>query len=590
MEITIFVSYSHYDKSYLADNNLVGYLKGLEQEEGVKFWSDELIITGDKWDDEIKNKIKESDIAIVLVSQKFLDSPYCVNVEIRAFLEKSRNEGLIIFPIILDPCDWQSHEWLKTRQFRPKEGKNILEHFNKRATRTRLFYNIRKDLKMQIQRIRNQKETSAIPQKEKISHEKKLPKLKKRIKIKKKVRIHELLKELNVNFAYITECLKTEGIFVNNPLSTITTDDAELIRKKIKGEKQPKKISINYDQILKKASYANAISASPDGSLLVTLHANRTVHLWPIHYLSHHKVVPLTNSDGYLISSAIRGDSMGWELIIGLTNKLERWLVSKEFNLTLKKVIPIEDLVHVQFSEDGSLLLVISSNGQVEVISVNDWKLKFKFQCSEKLRIGSFCFGNSFIIAGSDLGKIFIWNLEINKLVVSKDFHNGKPVTSLIGISSKPHFISTGEDGNFKFCKCTDGTLIKETFLKEAIICASKIKSKDLIFLGLNNNRIASQSIVWPKVHWIELLQSLPAAMTTVNNNKIYIVVSNYGRTIEIRDIENGKCIVSLIGFNTADWLAITHDNQFIGEGYEKYFDDQGKILKFNPEIFQSFI
>ncbi len=31
MEITIFVSYSHFDESYLADDNLMGFLKGLRR-------------------------------------------------------------------------------------------------------------------------------------------------------------------------------------------------------------------------------------------------------------------------------------------------------------------------------------------------------------------------------------------------------------------------------------------------------------------------------------------------------------------------------------------------------------------------------
>ena len=78
-KIMILVTYSHADAPYLGKNSLLGYLRGLEKD-NVEFWTDREIKAGELWDDVIKAKIQEADIALVLVSQAFLDSDYCQNV------------------------------------------------------------------------------------------------------------------------------------------------------------------------------------------------------------------------------------------------------------------------------------------------------------------------------------------------------------------------------------------------------------------------------------------------------------------------------------------------------------------------------
>ncbi|MDH3603304.1 MAG: toll/interleukin-1 receptor domain-containing protein, partial [Candidatus Tectomicrobia bacterium] len=119
--INIFVSYSHDDSTYLGDNSLLGYLKGLENDR-IEFRTDRQIRVGELWDEVIKTRIQDSHIALVLVSQSFLDSAYCQDVEIKNFLAAKS----YLFPIILSPCEWQRHEWLRSRQFLPG-GKQTIE-------------------------------------------------------------------------------------------------------------------------------------------------------------------------------------------------------------------------------------------------------------------------------------------------------------------------------------------------------------------------------------------------------------------------------------------------------------------------------
>jgi predicted ATPase/class 3 adenylate cyclase len=162
LPVRIFVSYSHSDAEYLGETSLLGFLHGLERE-GAEFWIDERIAAGDKWDDEIRSRISQSDIALVLVSQRFLDSAYCTNVEIAGFLDRSRGSGLIIVPVILSPCEWERHSWLSSTQYLPSSGETIEEHYLDPGTRKRLFLTIRSNLRERIEKLRQARQARPEP-------------------------------------------------------------------------------------------------------------------------------------------------------------------------------------------------------------------------------------------------------------------------------------------------------------------------------------------------------------------------------------------------------------------------------------------
>jgi formylglycine-generating enzyme required for sulfatase activity len=151
--IRIFISYSHQDERYLEDTSLIGYLRTLEDEQ-VEFWSDEAITVGNKWDDEIKGEIAKAHIALVLVSQKFLMSPYIRKVEVSRFIQKSEEGGLVIFPVMLSRCEWKRHKWLKNRKFIPEGDKTIEEHFTASGKRKSLYYDILQHLRKHITKLR----------------------------------------------------------------------------------------------------------------------------------------------------------------------------------------------------------------------------------------------------------------------------------------------------------------------------------------------------------------------------------------------------------------------------------------------------
>lgn len=153
MQVNVFVSYSHKDREYLGDEELLGFLRGLEKE-GVRFWWDEALVPGDRFDDEIKGQIENSHVAVVLVSQWFLDSDYCTKVEVEEFLRHAREKGLVIFPVILSPCEWQRHEWLRSRHFLPRGGETVETDYADPGRRKQLYLLVRDHLRRQVEKIR----------------------------------------------------------------------------------------------------------------------------------------------------------------------------------------------------------------------------------------------------------------------------------------------------------------------------------------------------------------------------------------------------------------------------------------------------
>lgn len=147
--LDVFVTYSHQDARYLEKGSLLGFLRGLESE-GLRFWTDTEIPMGAFWDEAIKARLRRSPIGLVLVSQAFLDSYYCQQVEIDRLVAHKAH----LLPVILSPCEWQRHDWLSRRQFLPSGGETLEEHYRDPGKRKRLFLKIREQLRTQAERVR----------------------------------------------------------------------------------------------------------------------------------------------------------------------------------------------------------------------------------------------------------------------------------------------------------------------------------------------------------------------------------------------------------------------------------------------------
>jgi len=141
--VRVFVCYSHEDESDWKE--LLKFLEGLKREK-LHFWWDQALDPGVEWDREIRLNLKRADIAILLVSRYFLNSPYIRDVELKSLLSRERSR-VRLFPIKLGPCDLGEVEELRELQVWPTRDENIREHFSEWGRRENLYNCIYEKLK-----------------------------------------------------------------------------------------------------------------------------------------------------------------------------------------------------------------------------------------------------------------------------------------------------------------------------------------------------------------------------------------------------------------------------------------------------------
>lgn len=150
--IQIFVSYSHKDKYYLGKGELVDYLEKKLRGK-AKFWYDHEIITGESWNQKIHKNILNSQIAILLISNNFINSDYINKTEINKFFTATIKK-FVVFPVIISSCKPQRIKWLRKIQYIPNGNQSIEKNFPKGKSRKDLYKKILSDLGNRVEYVK----------------------------------------------------------------------------------------------------------------------------------------------------------------------------------------------------------------------------------------------------------------------------------------------------------------------------------------------------------------------------------------------------------------------------------------------------
>ncbi len=121
----VFISYSHKDEFW--KDRLMSHLGVLEFQDLLHIWVDTRINAGENWQNRIDEALKESKVAILLVTANFLTSTFILTEEVPKLLEKHADaeNGIKIIPVIGKPCAWKVIPWLAKMQVRPKNNRPI---------------------------------------------------------------------------------------------------------------------------------------------------------------------------------------------------------------------------------------------------------------------------------------------------------------------------------------------------------------------------------------------------------------------------------------------------------------------------------
>lgn len=97
----VFVSYSHRDEPVL--EALLPYLATLERERLVAVWDDRRIQGGESWRAAIDEALDAATIAVLLISQEFLASPFIRDEELPRILEQQLAGRMTVLPVFVSP-------------------------------------------------------------------------------------------------------------------------------------------------------------------------------------------------------------------------------------------------------------------------------------------------------------------------------------------------------------------------------------------------------------------------------------------------------------------------------------------------------
>lgn len=109
-------------------NDLLTQLKVLTiSDKRIEFWEDGLLEPGVEWDAEIKNRLYNAHIVLMLVSANFLTTEYVLNIEIKETLLRQEKGEVSAIPVILKPCAWKDTS-LAAFQALPRKGTPITQY------------------------------------------------------------------------------------------------------------------------------------------------------------------------------------------------------------------------------------------------------------------------------------------------------------------------------------------------------------------------------------------------------------------------------------------------------------------------------
>jgi hypothetical protein len=156
--LEIFISYSHHDRDLLIDSDypdeptrFIRALKPLESI-GARITFDAALKPGDIIDAKIIHMLERADLLLAIVSDDFLHSAYCMDIELKGFLSKKGDSGRVI-PFYYSSCDWRSIDWLSRRRMIPEARFPFLS-IQDRDRRERVLVELRHAIRAHIHEIR----------------------------------------------------------------------------------------------------------------------------------------------------------------------------------------------------------------------------------------------------------------------------------------------------------------------------------------------------------------------------------------------------------------------------------------------------
>jgi internalin A len=145
--VAVFISYASKDESFR--DQLEGALMPYERKGELEVWFDKLVEPGQTWEAEILSRLERAQIIILLLSNDFLRSAYCMEKELPRAMERREAGECEIVPVVIRACRYDKLDLGAIQAIQPG-GKPVNEHDKSDAA----WFEVTKQLDRVIERLR----------------------------------------------------------------------------------------------------------------------------------------------------------------------------------------------------------------------------------------------------------------------------------------------------------------------------------------------------------------------------------------------------------------------------------------------------
>lgn len=103
--MNIFIAFANQDRD--VRDKLLRQMNLVKDRQGWNIWSAKEIKAGERWDEEIKQRLIDSEVVILLLSTDFFNSKYIIETELPKVVEKHKLGDCQIIPVIARVCHWK---------------------------------------------------------------------------------------------------------------------------------------------------------------------------------------------------------------------------------------------------------------------------------------------------------------------------------------------------------------------------------------------------------------------------------------------------------------------------------------------------
>jgi photosystem II stability/assembly factor-like uncharacterized protein len=164
LTVRIFVSYAREDKRWLDQEyrfNLVPFLKESLRRDNADFWFDKELMGGDEFKRRIESEIDKAQIALLMVSQHFLNSEFIETFELPRIAARAQRKEMVVIPVLVEPCNWHDFPFLADRQMVPGSSP-LIHHTESEPKWADVRFEILDGLRRQVKRIREEMQAEAL--------------------------------------------------------------------------------------------------------------------------------------------------------------------------------------------------------------------------------------------------------------------------------------------------------------------------------------------------------------------------------------------------------------------------------------------